>query len=396
MTGYGTTTALEDKTSPGDGKLRVLLVVESPADAELVLRQLLQDGFEVTSDAVQTLDGFTRQVRMNAYQLILADYNLPHWKGMETIEVLRREGLDIPLILVSGALGDVTAVECIKQGAADYVLKGSLARLSVAIRRALQEKRERDQRQQAERNLARKVEELARSNGELEQFAHVASHDLQEPLRMVAAYTQLLGDRYRGKLDGDADKYIGYAVEGAVRMQTLILDLLAFSQAGHNQQSPGPVECNAAFDAAMHNLRRAIEETGAVVTRDNLPALTADSTQLGQLFQNLIGNAIKFRGTEVPAVRISAAKQNDEWRFSVSDNGIGILPQYKDKIFVIFQRLHTREQYSGNGVGLAICRRIVDHYGGRIWVESEPGRGSTFYFTLPSAGRNEFGGRRET
>ena len=369
---------------PQLGPLRFLLVEDNLVDVELVERVLRRAGFDFTFAVVQTPEDFTRELRANRPHVVLADYNLPHWRGMEALEILAREGLDIPLILVTGALGDMTAVDCIKEGATDYVLKGALTRLPIAIRRALLEKGLREQRQLAEKKLAEKVEELARSNRDLEQFAYVASHDLQEPLRMVAAYTQLLAERYRGKLDENADKYIGYAVEGALRMQTLILDLLAFSRVGRAETDRKNGECNAALNNALENLRSAIEESGAVVTHDDLPAVAVDPTQLVQLFQNLIGNAIKFRGKEVPAIRVSAKKQDARWLFAVADNGIGVSSQYKDKIFVIFQRLHTREEYSGNGVGLAICKKIVEHHGGRIWVESEPGCGATFHFTLPA------------
>jgi signal transduction histidine kinase len=370
---------------PQPEQLRFLLVEDNVVDVELVERGLRRAGFDFTSAVVQTPEDFTRELRANRPHVVLADYNLPHWRGMEALEILAREGLDVPLILVTGALGDMTAVDCIKEGATDYVLKGALTRLPIAIRRALLEKGLREQRQLAEKKLAEKVEELARSNRDLEQFAYVASHDLQEPLRMVAAYTQLLAERYRGKLDENADKYIGYAVEGALRMQTLILDLLAFSRVGRAETDRKNGECNAALNNALENLRSAIEESGAVVTHDHLPAVAVDPTQLVQLFQNLIGNAIKFRGKEVPTIRVSAEKQDATWLFAVADNGIGVSSQYKDKIFVIFQRLHTREEYSGNGVGLAICKKIVEHHGGRIWVESEIGCGATFHFTLPDS-----------
>ena len=371
------------------GQLRFLLVEDNPVDVELLERGLRRAGFDFTFAVVQTPEDFTRELRTTRPHVVLADYNLPHWRGMEALEILAREGLDIPLILVTGALGDMTAVDCIKQGATDYVLKGALTRLPIAIRRSLQEKSLRDQRQRAEEDLARKVEELARSNRDLEQFAYVASHDLQEPLRMVAAYTQLLAERYRGKLDENADKYIGYAVEGALRMQTLILDLLAFSRVGQSETGRKNSECNAAITNALANLRSAIEESGARVMHDQLPAVAVDPTQLVQLFQNLIGNAIKFRSKEeVPAIQVSAEKQDARWLFTVADNGIGISPEYGDRIFVIFQRLHTREEYSGNGVGLAICKKIIEHHGGKIWVESEPGCGATFHFTLPAIPAN--------
>ena len=391
-TGLAAPAVAQDPPQPGP--LRFLLVEDNLVDVELVERVLRRAGFDFTFAVVQTPEDFTRELRANRPHVVLADYNLPHWRGMEALEILAREGLDVPLILVTGALGDMTAVDCIKEGATDYVLKGALTRLPIAIRRALLEKGLREQRQLAEKKLAEKVEELARSNHDLEQFAYVASHDLQEPLRMVAAYTQLLAERYRGKLDENADKYIGYAVEGALRMQTLIHDLLAFSRVGRAETDRKNGECNAALNNALENLRSALEESGAVVTHDHLPAVAVEPTQLVQLFQNLIGNAIKFRGKESPAIRVSAEKQDATWLFTVADNGIGISPQYKDKIFVIFQRLHTREEYSGNGVGLAICKKIVEHHGGRIWVESELGCGATFHFTLPARPADQEGHNR--
>ncbi len=225
--------------------------------------------------------------------------------------------------------------------------------------------------------------ELTRSNEELQQFAYVASHDLQEPLRMVASYTQLLARRYKGKLDSDADDFISFAVDGANRMQGLINDLLAYSRVGTKGKPFAPTDCNDVLEQALGNLHVAIEESGVVVTHDDLPMIMADSTQMVQLFQNLIGNAIKFKGKEAPHIEIKARKQDKEWLISVHDNGLGIDPQYADRVFIIFQRLHTRDEYPGTGIGLAICKRVVERHGGRIWVKSEPGKGSTFSFTLP-------------
>jgi PAS domain S-box-containing protein len=238
-------------------------------------------------------------------------------------------------------------------------------------------------RLRAEEQLKRTLSELERSNKELEQFAYVASHDLQEPLRMVASYTQLLAQRYEGQLDDKAKKFIDYAVDGAVRMQRLINDLLAYSRLNTQGKTPEKVDSHAVLGEALRNLSTAIEENRAIVINDDLPIVRADATQLLQLFQNLIGNAIKFRSGESPRIQVSACDLGREWRFSVKDNGIGIDPQFADKVFVIFQRLHTRQEYSGTGIGLAICKRIVERHGGRIWFESEPGKGSTFYFTLP-------------
>ncbi len=238
------------------------------------------------------------------------------------------------------------------------------------------------ERKRAEENLTRYRRDLERSNEELQQFAYVASHDLQEPLRMVSSYTQLLAKRYQGKLDEDADDFINYAVDGANRMQQLIIDLLSYSRVGTRGKEIQPAETQTALDGALANLQMAIEESGAAVTHDPLPTVMADQSQLVQLFQNLIDNAIKFRGEEPSQVHVGAEQEDHEWLFSVRDNGIGIDPQYRERIFVIFQRLHGREEYPGTGIGLAVCKRIVERHGGRIWVESEPGTGSTFYFTI--------------
>ena len=509
------------------GQLRVLHVEDNELDAELVALALRRGGFSVSVVAVHEEAGFVRELRAHRPDLVLADYNLPQWTGMGALDVLQREGLDIPLIMVSGTLGDVAAVECIKRGATDYVLKDGLARLPEAVRRALQEKHLLRLRRVAEEALARKVaeladqkfaldqhsivavtdvqgtityvnqnfcaisqyareellgqnhrlinsgyhpkeffqqmyqtiaagqvwsgeirnqakdgsfywvdativpflgsdgkprqyvairaditerkraeeevqklnaalnqrvEELARSNAELEQFAYIASHDLQEPLRMVASYTQLLAERYRGKLDENADKFIGYASEGALRMQTLIQDLLAFSRVGRNVAARANVDCNTAIDEVLLNLDPAIQESGALVSHTPLPPLVwVDRSQLIQLFQNLIGNAIKFRGKEPPIISIEAKEANGQWMFSVKDNGIGIAQESAANIFVVFQRLHTRIEYPGNGIGLAICKKIVERNGGKIWVEAQPGGGSIFNFTLPCEDPNEPG-----
>jgi PAS domain S-box-containing protein len=503
------------------GRLRALLVEDNPLDAELMVRELERDGCVVASDRAQTEGEFLDCIKSAQYDVMLADYNLPEWRGMEALTIARREGLDIPFILVTGALGEAKAVECIQQGVTDYILKDNLARLPLAVRRALQETRMHRQQKQAEaamrereerfrqlfessasamavsemlfdargkpcdfrflatnpafeqmtglssqqvlehtvlevlpdldpywiemyglvvtsgqpatferydrslrryyrgvayrpqaghfavsfmditdrhragEELAKKVEELARSNRDLEQFAYVASHDLQEPLRMVASYTQLLAERYHGKLDKSADKYIAYAIEGAQRMQALVQDLLAFSRVGRNGSGRAEIDCNELLQQVLQNLQASIQESHASVTVGRLPAVVADRTGLVQLFQNLIGNAIKFRGNRPIAISVSAEQKDDAWTFTVADNGIGIAPEHKDLIFVIFQRLHTRADYPGNGIGLAICKRIVEQHGGRIWVESEADQGSTFRFTLP-VGSVSDGGEKKT
>ena len=300
----------------------------------------------------------------------------------------------------------------------DFPLLRQIAgRLAIALRNA----RILDDLEDKNRALVENSDELARSNAELEQFAYVASHDLQEPLRMVTSYMQLLEQRYKEKLDSDAKEFIAFAVDGAARMRTLISDLLVYSRVGTRAKEPQPVDSRAALEEALINLKVAIEESGAEVTHDGLPTVLADDTQLVQLFQNLVGNAVKFRAEEPPRVHLSARKrsgfrdsrfesegaeekrpekgpaakipifrsseQNDgEWVFSVRDNGIGIDPQQSDRIFQVFQRLHGRDEHPGTGIGLAICRKIVERHEGRIWVDSKPGKGSTFYFTMPLTG----------
>jgi light-regulated signal transduction histidine kinase (bacteriophytochrome) len=233
-------------------------------------------------------------------------------------------------------------------------------------------------------DLARSNQDLARSNQDLEQFTYVASHDLQEPLRMVSGYMQLLQRKYGEKLDATADEFIGCAVDGAKRMSQLIHDLLAYSRVGTRGEEPEPIDANSALAGVMANLRGSIEDAGAAITHDELPAVNADFTQLAQLFQNLIGNAIKFHGEQPPRIHIGVRPAGDMLEFTVSDNGIGIDPRKRQRVVVIFQRLHTRDEYPGTGIGLAICKKIVERHGGRIWFESEPGKGSTFHFTLPT------------
>jgi PAS domain S-box-containing protein len=234
--------------------------------------------------------------------------------------------------------------------------------------------------------LERRTQELARANEELQLFAYVASHDLQEPLRMISSYVQLLSRRYKDKLEADAQEFISYAVDGAARMRRLIDDLLAYSRIGTQGKPLEPTDCNRIVEEVLFDLHVTIQESDAVVNHDPLPTVMADSTQLRQLFQNLIGNALKFKGQHQPEVHVGVERQDDQWRFSIRDNGIGIDPKFVERVFVIFQRLHGREKYPGTGIGLAVCKKIVERHGGRIWVESEPDHGSTFYFTMPVNG----------
>jgi PAS domain S-box-containing protein len=240
-------------------------------------------------------------------------------------------------------------------------------------------------RRRTEIELEQRIADLARSNAELEQFAYVASHDLQEPLRMVSSYNQLLARRYKGKLDADADEFIGYTVEGATRMQRLINDLLAYSRVGTRARDFGEVDLQKVLAATLQNLERAVADENATVTHDPLPTVIGDEGQLGQVLQNLVSNALKFHGSDAPRIHVGVKREADANVLFVKDNGIGIDPQYFDRIFIIFQRLHPREKYPGTGIGLAICKKIVERHAGRIWVESPPGEGTTVFFSIPKA-----------
>ncbi len=284
--------------------------------------------------------------------------------GLELI-ALRKDRSEFPIELMLSPLGS-----------ADGILVTAAIR-DITVRRG------------AEIYLLQKMDELSRSNHELEQFTYIASHDLQEPLRMVASYTQLLSRRYKGKLDADADEFIAYAVDGANRMQRLIQDLLAFSRVGARTKHLDSTSSETALQNALANLSGAISDSGAVVTHDPLPVVLGDGGQLAQLFQNLIGNAIKYQSAGTPLIHVSVAKNDAaRWLFAVKDNGLGIDPQYFERIFGMFQRLHKREEFAGTGIGLAICKKIVELHGGKISVESKPGEGSTFRFALAAGGQS--------
>lgn len=283
-------------------------------------------------------------------------------------------------------LRDITerrAAELILRGAHDELERRVRERTAELEERNAQLQQEIQERRRAEKLLAEQARELARSNADLEQFASVASHDLQEPLRMVASYTQLLGKRYRNRLDGDADEFMGFIVDGALRMQRLINDLLTFSRVGSRGKGFQPVDLATSVAQVRINLRAAIDESGARISTGTLPVVNADATQMEQLLQNLIGNAIKFRKGPAPRVHIDARREDAAWRIEVQDDGIGIDARYAERIFVIFQRLHTAAEYPGTGIGLAICKKIVERHGGQIGVQSTPGEGTSFSFTLP-------------
>jgi light-regulated signal transduction histidine kinase (bacteriophytochrome) len=241
----------------------------------------------------------------------------------------------------------------------------------------------------AEEKLGRAFAELRRSNKDLEEFAYGVSHDLKEPLRKISSFIELLAKRFKGKLGDETDRYIHYIVDGAERMLVLINDVLTYSRVGTVTKLFVPIDCNELVKQVLSDMQQKIGSAGAAVTVDPLPVVTADKTELTRVFQNLVDNAVKFRREEPLRVHISVNRDANEWIFSISDNGIGIAKEFLDRIFVVFQRLHTREEYGGTGIGLAICKKAVERHGGRIWAGSENGKGSTFYFTIPDAARGE-------
>jgi signal transduction histidine kinase len=359
-----------------------VLLVEDDEDDYLITRDLLSDveGVAYKVTWVTSYDQGLAEMKRSAHDIYLVDFRLGGSDGLELIREARAEKCEGPIILLTGQGDRQTDIKAMHAGASDFITKGRIdsSQLERSIRYAIEQHRLRGE-------LQRHSEALARSNAELQQFAYVASHDLQEPLRTISSYVQLLARRYKSQLDDDANEFIGFAVEGTRRMQNLINDLLSLSRVGSRGRDLAPTDCNEALKESLANLQAALQESGAEVTHDPLPTVLADKPQLTQLFQNLVGNALKFHAGEAPKIHISCQPNGKECTIAVSDNGIGIDPRHADRIFQVFQRLHDREKYAGTGIGLAICKKIVERHGGRIWVESQPGEGATFLFNLSKA-----------
>jgi signal transduction histidine kinase len=322
------------------------------------------------------------QMRLRSFGLIAVVVMISSFAVTLTIATAFQKQISVPIVSLANTATVVSEREDYSVRAEKYS-NDELGVLTDAFNRMLGQIQERDIA------LRSTADDLVRSNSELEQFAYVASHDLQEPLRAVGGCVQLLKRRYQSQLDATAEELIGHTVEGVTRMQTLINDLLAYSRVGTRGTPFEPTNCSVILKHALDNLQAAIEESGAVVTSDPLPTVNADSTQMTQLLQNLVGNAIKYRDHRRPEIHVGVKSEDNNWVFSVADNGIGIEPQYYERVFKVFQRLHQRREYSGNGIGLAICKKIVERHGGQIWVESKLGEGSTFYFRISKAGVEE-------
>jgi signal transduction histidine kinase len=378
-----------------DGPMERVLLADDNADMREYVARLLGQRYRVT--AVANGAEALQSAIADPPDLILSDVMMPGLGGFELLKELRarKETSTVPVVLLSARAGEESRVEGLDSGADDYLIKPFTAReLLARVGAHLAMHRRRAESEQALKEsratLQRANEELRRANADLEQFAYSASHDLQEPLRQIAIYSELLEKRFAPKLDGKGTQYLAYCIEGALRMEMLISGLLAYSQASRASGSPfGEVSVSEVMDTVVKNLSATIEETGAEIAVAKLPAVRGEAVPLVHLFQNLISNSLKYRGREKPRVRIDAAPEGATWRFSVADNGIGIPREFQVQIFGIFKRLHGRTEYPGTGIGLAICQKIVERCGGRIWVESEPGAGSTFYFTLPRVNHEE-------
>jgi signal transduction histidine kinase len=402
---------------PQPDTVKILLVDDKPEN--LVALEAVLDGLGQQLIKAQSGKDALRACLEHDFAAILLDVKMPDMDGFETAAMIREreQSKDTPIIFLTALKSEEHLFRGYYMGAVDYLYKPivpEVLRSKVAVfvdlcrkneslkrnRDALEQKNAQLQQEVAERmraeadvrrlnaELERRVEErtreLSRMNDELRQFAYVASHDLQEPLRTVASYAQLLARRYRGKLDQDADEFIAYMVSGVTRMHTLLNDMLAYSRVTESRDRPlVPANLNAVVQSALMNLDLTISENHAAVHVDPLPTLHGDEIQLTQVFQNLIGNAIKYKSEEPPEIAITAEEGQDEWTICVSDNGIGVDPQYSERIFGIFKRLHGRE-LPGTGMGLAICKRIIERHNGRIWVEPRNGMGSRFCFTLPA------------
>jgi PAS domain S-box-containing protein len=356
-----------------ESEARFRSITQSATDA--IISADSDDNIISWNKGAQTIFGYTEEEASGkSVTLIIPEkYRDAHKKGLERVNSTGETRI----------IGKTVEMVGMRKDGSEFPLELSLSTWKIGTRRLYSGIiRDVTERKQSEEKLKQTLAELERSNKDLEQFAYAASHDLQEPLRTVSNFSQLLGKRYKGELDAKADQFISFIVNGSTRMQEMIDNLLAYSRVSTRAKPFEPTNYETVFDQAMANVKMSIEESGAIVTHDPLPTVMADASQMVQVFQNLLSNAIKFR-KEKPRITVSAVQRANEWLFSVKDNGIGIAPEFMEHIFKVFQREHASAEYPGTGVGLAICKKIVERHGGRIWVESQAGKGSTFYFTIP-------------
>lgn len=374
--------------------LTILIIDDSQEDRELywrLLKKLVGTSYRCleTAGGTQGLE----MIHTNTISCVLLDYSLPGMTGLEVLKIIRARHPFLPVILLTGQGNESVAVEAIKQGAHDYLTKSTVTpeRLHQAISVAISQgamKRDIEEKKQA-LELAKKeqdhlIAKLTESNSELERFAYACSHDLQEPLRMISNFSERLEQYMKHTFDDKARHYMKYITDGAAQARQLINDMLNYARTDHETERMVNVDAEKTLASVLHDLSTRIEETKATVTHDPLPEVNIQPIHLRQLLQNLLSNALKFC-TEKPYIHINAEQEGMMWCFCVHDNGIGIPKEHMHRIFSIFQRLHNRDSYPGTGIGLALCKKLTQKYGGRIWVESEPGKGSNFYFTLPHA-----------
>ena len=367
--------------------LRILMLEDVPSDAELIERELRKAEFVFSAKRVETRESFLAELKDFSPDIILSDYSLPTFDGVAALALAKEFYPLIPFIIVTGSLSEETAVECIKAGAADYVIKENLVRIGPAVKGALEKKRTLEEKERAEQALLRQTFELARSNKELEQFAYVASHDLQEPLRKIITFGDRLKDHSGARLDATGQDYLHRMQHAAMRMRQLVDALLLYATVTARPEARENTDPEAALKDVLSDLEVLITELRAKIEVKKLPALRVNPIQLRQLFQNLVANALKFCQKGVtPVVRITGRDLGNGYaEISVEDNGIGFDEKYVDRIFMPFQRVHEFEGFEGTGIGLTICHRIVQRHGGQITAKSVLGKGSTFVVTLPLA-----------
>ena len=365
-----------------DKILNILILEDSATDAELVVRQLHNDDIEFTSRQVQTKKDFLEQLRDFSPDLVLADYKLPQFTGLEALELLKEQAPSTPLIIVTGAMTDETAVDCIKAGAADYVIKEHLVRLGPAVKGAMEKKRAEEEKQHAEGELKAAVEKLTVANRELADFAHVAAHDLKAPLRTIGTVAGWLLTDYGGKLDQQGREQLNLLITRTERMNEHINSLLRYSEIGYATEKKEDVNLDSLLKEIITEIN--VPENIEIVIENELPVvMMGEKVRMRQVLQNLLDNAVKYMDKPQGQIRIDCVEEGDFWKFSIADNGPGIEEEYFEKIFKMFQTLIPRDEFEATGIGLAIVKKIIGMYGGNIWVESQPGQGSTFFFTLP-------------